>query len=237
MAEVTPAPDVKENSPTVALLFELENICYQGRQVVFDVLKSMLADKEMDLTPVQFSRCCVDTPVEVALPRLLELMERQRISAKKLVPDILQGIRSSLIDNTPASPPALKNLLEKVGAADYRIGAVCDLDAEAAEQLYGRLDIGQSEDGALVTADDEMGTMNAQAWRTAAQRLKAVIPACVALTTSSRSTHAALAAGMRCVVIPDRYTSFQDFGGTDCIMDAFDDTTVDRVLEILAVHP
>ncbi len=237
MAEEVFAPDPIEDLPNIALLFELENICFQGRQVVFDVLKSMLADKDMELTPVQFSRCCVDTPVEVALPHLLELLERQRVSAEKMVPDILQGIRSSLTDNTPASPPALAGLLQKTLAAGYKLGAVSDLDAEAASQLYTRLGIGDVEDAALVTADTEMGTADAQAWKTAARTLGAVIPSCVVLTTSTRSAHAAVAAGMRCVVIPDCYTAFQDFGGTDRIIDTFDDAAGNDILDILAVHP
>ncbi|NQU40888.1 MAG: hypothetical protein HQ523_13130 [Lentisphaerae bacterium] len=229
-------PEEAETTTTVALLFELENVAFQGRRVVFDVLKSMLADKDMDLTPIHFSRCCVDTSVEVALPHLLELMERQRISADKMVPEILQAIRATLIDNTPASPKSLSGLLNKAQAEGYKLGAVSDMDAEAAAQLFARLDVGEPEEGAIMTTEDELGTGDSQAWQNAARALDAVIPSCVAITTSNRAAHAAVSAGMRCVVIPDKYTSFQDFGGSDRILDTLDDAACQEILGMLAEH-
>ncbi len=237
MAKETTAPEETQDTPTIALLFELENLGFQGRQVVFDVLKSVLADKDMKLTPVLFSRCCVDTPVEEGLPQLLELLGHPRVSAEKLVPEILQGIRASLVDNTPKSPAALAGLLKQAQADGYRIGVVSDLDEEAALSLYARLDIGDPEDGAVVAAESETGTADAQAWKSAARAMDALIPSCIVLATSSRSAHAAVAAGMRCIVIPDEYTSFQDFGGTDRILDGLDDGAAKEILDTLAVHP
>ncbi len=234
MADETIAQEKTTQEPTIALLFELENVAFQGRQVVFDVLKSVLADKDMKLTPVLFSRCCVDTPVEEALPQLLELLGHPRVSAEKLVPEILQGIRASLVDNTPASPAALAGLLKTAQEQGYRIGAVSDLDQEAASQLLGRLDI---EDAALISSETDAGTADALAWRSAARTMNALIPSCVAITTSSRASLAAVAAGMRCIAIPDEYTSFQDFGGTDCVLDALDGDAVKTLLDTLAVHP
>ena len=68
MADETTTPEtIEDTTPTIALLFELENIGFQGRQVIYDVLKSVLADKDMALLPVHFSRCCVDKAVESAL--------------------------------------------------------------------------------------------------------------------------------------------------------------------------
>lgn len=237
MADEITAPEETENTPTIALLFELENIGFQGRQVVFDVLKSLLADKDMTLTPVLFSRCCVDTSVEKGLPKLLELLGHPRVSAEKLVPEIMQGIRASLVDNTPKSPAALANLLKQVQAGGYKIGAVSNLDQEAAMQLYAKLDIGDAEEGAVVAAESELSTADSRAWKTAVRAMDALIPSCVVMTTSSRTAHAVVASGMRCIVIPDAYTSFQDFGGTDTILDELDDGGVKVILDTLAVHP
>jgi hypothetical protein len=227
--EITAPEEIQEeqDTPTIALLFELENIGFQGRKVVFDELKSVLADKDMKLTPVLFSRCCVDQPIEKGLPKLLELLGHPRVSAEKLVPEILQGIRASLVDNTPKSPAALAGLLK----------AVSDLDQDAALQLYAKLDIGEPEEGAVVALESDAGTSESKAWKSAARSMEALIPSCVVLTTSSSSSLAAVASGMRCIVIPDDYTSFQDFGGTDTILDALDDGATKAILDTLAVHP
>ncbi|MDP6630345.1 MAG: hypothetical protein QGH42_08145 [Kiritimatiellia bacterium] len=237
--EITAPEEIQEeqDTPTIALLFELENIGFQGRKVVFDVLKSVLADKDMKLTPVLFSRCCVDQPIEKGLPKLLELLGHPRVSAEKLVPEILQGIRASLVDNTPKSPAALAGLLKKALAEGYKIGAVSDLDQDAALQLYAKLDIGEPEEGAVVALESDAGTSESKAWKSAARSMEALIPSCVVLTTSSSSSLAAVASGMRCIVIPDDYTSFQDFGGTDTILDALDDGATKAILDTLAVHP
>ncbi len=237
MAEEITAPEETQDTPTIALLFELENVGFQGRKVVFDVLKSVLADKDMKLTPVLFSRCCVDKSVEEGLPQLLELLGHPRVSSEKLVPEIAQGIRASLVDNTPKSPAALAGLLKQAQADGYRVGVVSDMDLDAATQLYAKLDIGEPEDGAVIASESDTGTTDAQAWKAAARSMDALIPSCVVLTTSSRSTHAAVAAGMRCIVIPDEYTSFQDFGGTDLILDSLDDGSAKDILDTLAVHP
>jgi len=237
MAEEITAPEETEDTPTIALLFELENIGFQGRKVVFDVLKSVLADKDMELTPVLFSRCCVDKSVEEGLPLLLDLLGHPRVSSEKLVPEIVQGIRASLVDNTPKSPAALAGLLKQAQADGYKVGAVSDMDQEAALALYTKLDIGDPEEGAIVSSESDTSTADSQAWKAAARAMDALIPSCVVLTTSSRSAHAAVSAGMRCIVIPDDYTSFQDFGGTDRILDGLDDGATKEILDTLAVHP
>jgi len=237
MADEITAPEETEDTPTIALLFELENVGFQGRQVVFDVLKSVLADKDMKLTPVLFSRCCVDKSVEEGLPQLLELLGHPRVSSEKLIPEIMQGIRASLVDNTPKSPAALAGLLKQAQDDGYKVGAVSDLDQEAALQLYAKLDIGEPEEGTVVAAESEVGTGDSRAWKSAARAMDALIPSCVVLTTSSRAAHAAVASGMRCIVVPDTYTSFQDFGGTDSILDELDDGGAKVILDTLAIHP
>jgi putative hydrolase of the HAD superfamily len=141
------------------------------------------------------------------------------------------------VDNTPKSPAALAGLLNQAQSDGYKIGVVSDMDQDAALQLYAKLDVGEPEEGAVVASDGEAGTADCQAWKSAARAMDALIPSCVVLTTSSRSAHAAVAAGMRCIVIPDDYTSFQDFGGTDLILDGLDDGAAKAILDTLAVHP
>ncbi len=237
MADQTTAPEKNPNTPTIALLFELENLAFQGRQVVFDVLKSVLADKDMKLTPVLFSRCCVGASIAEGLPVLLDLLGHPRVSAEKLLPEIMQGIRASLVDNTPKASATLITLLKQAQSDGYKIGAVSEMDNEAAQTLYAKLDIGEPDSGAIVGTESDTAATDSLAWKAAARAMNAIIPSCIALVTSSRSAHAAVAAGMRCIAIPDAYTSFQDFGGTDGILDVLDEGAAKTILDTLAVHP
>ena len=60
-------------------------------------------------------------------------------------------------------------------------------------------------------------------WLKAAKQSGCDARCCVTLVSSHASCRAALAAGMRCAVVPDSYTSFQDFGGADFVADRWID--------------
>ncbi len=47
------------------------------------------------------------------------------------------------------------------------------------------------------------------------------------------SAKAALSAGMRCVVVPDEFTVFQDFSGADVILDLESEFDPDELLNML----
>ena len=167
----------------------------------------------------------------------LELLGHPRVNAEKLVPEICDGIRASLVDNTPKTPAPFTALLKQVKAQGYPIGVVSDLDAEAAGALYAKLDISEPVDGAIVATEGKPATADPQAWRNGARALQTIVPSCVSLATAGLSAHAAVTAGMRCIALPDQYTGFQDFGGTDTILDTLDNGAAQTVLDTLAIHP
>lgn len=237
MPEEIAVAEESQGTPASALLFELENIAFQGRQIIFDVIQSVLADKDMTLTPVLFSRCCVDKPLDEGLPRLLKLLGHPRVNADKLIPEIREGIRASLVDNTPKIPATLSNLLKTAQDKGYAIGTISELDDEAAVLLYAKLDIGNPDDAAIIASENAPATADPQAWQGAARSMQAIIPSCVVLATGSLSAHAAITAGMRCIALPDTYTGFQDFGGTDMILDNLDNSAAQAIMDTLAVHP
>jgi len=55
-----------------AVVFELEYVAVNGRQVMYDTLKRLLHQKDIDLTPVMFSRYVLDAPVAAYVPVLLK---------------------------------------------------------------------------------------------------------------------------------------------------------------------
>jgi beta-phosphoglucomutase-like phosphatase (HAD superfamily) len=56
---------------------------------------------------------------------------------------------------------------------------------------------------------------------------------CVVIATCSMSSKAAVSSGMRCVVIPDKFTAFQDFGGADYVSDELDEAAIDKAFSLL----
>ena len=73
----------------------------------------------------------------------------------------------------------------------------------------------------------------ADAWLKIAKQLGTKPQLCIVLASRSTACKAALSAGMRCIVIPDQYTSFQDFGGADFVVDEAEPSVVETVLELV----
>jgi beta-phosphoglucomutase-like phosphatase (HAD superfamily) len=74
----------------------------------------------------------------------------------------------------------------------------------------------------------------ADAWEGLARAMSILPGRCVALATSGDACKAALAAGMRCVAVPDRFTAFHDFSGADLVADrGLDDASARRILDLL----
>ena len=55
----------------------------------------------------------------------------------------------------------------------------------------------------------------------------------LAIATSATSCRSALTSGCRVVVVPDEFTSFQDFGGARIIAEKLEDLNLDDALELV----
>jgi len=61
-----------------------------------------------------------------------------------------------------------------------------------------------------------------------------VAPRCaVALVDCALACKSALAVGMRCGVVPDRFTNWQDFGGADLVEDTIPDLKLNDIVALL----
>ena len=212
-----------EEAVQCALLFELENIPVPGRKVMYDVLKSVLGDKGIDLTPVLFSRYCMHASVEVFLPELFEAMGKKSAPDAKLLSDIAQGVKMSLLDGSIKLRSEVKAVIDQAAAADVPIGALTSLDPDTAAQLMKKLGFDQSgvELMSIPVSDRDFPT--ADAWLKIAKQMGTKSQLCMVYASSATACKAGLSAGMRCVAVPDRFTSFQDFGGADFVVEG-DDT-------------
>ena len=105
-----------------AVLVELENVAVKGRQIIFDVLKSVLADKDVKLTPVMFSRYCPQPLAKNFLPDLLDGTGKKRLSEGKLLAEVMQGIKLSLTDGTVKLDPSIKKILKRIDKHGIMMG-------------------------------------------------------------------------------------------------------------------
>ncbi|MBM4144110.1 MAG: HAD family phosphatase [Lentisphaerae bacterium] len=221
-------------TPSRAILFELEHTAAGGRQILFDVLKSALAERGITLSESEFRRHCVGCPVEEAVAALLKASKKTRLSAEKLVAEISEGITLSFAGGSARLDPGMADLIERSRAEGIAPGGLSCIESDAARQLVEKLGLNDSGLVILSRAGTERTFPQPDVWLQLAKTVGVTPTRCLVVVSSGDASRAALAAGMKCVAVPDRYTSFQDFSGADFVCDALKKGEIDRVMEIAA---
>ena len=220
--------------PQSAILFELENIAVDGRQIIYYVLKSILDDKKIAFTPAVFSRYCLRHSARDYLPELLSSKKKSQLSENKLITEINSGIKLSFTDSAVKVDKKLGKILKLASHQNILVGALSGLDEGVARQLGDNLGLASKGVYLLSCSSEDKNYPAADIWLKLAKDMSVLPAMCVALVTNSISCKAALSAGMQCVVMPDKFTSHQDFGGSDYVIDQFDDDAIDKILELLS---
>lgn len=226
---------IEKASPgTTGLLFELENVALGGRTLAFEVLKNLFAERDVKLDRVIFMRHCLSPCPKEYLPKLLEEVDRKRLSADKFVGEIKAAMTECLDDSGVTMAPGLAKLLAKAADRGIARGALTSLPEELAMRLMTRmgLDTAGVHLLALEATGNEFPT--ADAWLKLAKKMGLPRTKCTGLATSAQSCRAALSAGMRCVALPDEFTAFQDFAGADMISDKLEGDAVERAISVAA---
>jgi len=225
--------DADRDEPDRAILFELENVAVKGRQIIYDVLKSVLAAKGVELGPLMFSRYCLHLPVKHFFSDLLKSAEKTRLSADKLLAEITEGIKLSLTDGSLKLDSVLEKILKAAADRNVLAGALSYLDGETSRQLMTKLGLADTGVHLHSSSCQDNDSSGADTWLKLATQVSVPSSRCLVLATSSLSCRAALSAGMRCIVIPDTFTSFQDFGGVDYVLGALSEIAVEDIFALL----
>jgi putative hydrolase of the HAD superfamily len=223
----------QKNVPSRAVLFELENFSIKGRQLVFDLLKKILSEKDIELTLNMFSRYCLHPSVKHFLPMMLKMDGKAKVSEAKLISEVTEAITHSFTGNTLKLESGVARLLKAMEEEKAVVAVLSSLDDETARLLSAKLGLIDRGVTLLSYASQEKSFPSADAWLKLAKRISIAPACCVVVATSSVSCKAALSAGMRCVVVPDKFTAFQDFGGADNVFDDFGDEAIKHIIELL----
>ena len=212
------------------LLVELEGVAFNSRRVAYDVLASIFADRDARLTTTLFAKHCVDThPAAFAAP-LLKSLKKERMSADKLIADLNEGVRLSLLDAGLQPAPGFRDLLEAARKQGLSIGVVSNLDDDTAHTLCEKAGLDPALTPLAANATPWEIAAPANPWRLLTRRLECETGACMALTTSHGACMAAIASTLWCGVLTDEFVAFHDFTGADLILDTLDAASADRLL-------
>ena len=228
-AAVAVVESKKEEQATLAMLVELDNVAIPGRKMVYNILKKLLAERDAELTPMLFMHYCIGCCPKTYLPGLLAVMDKKRLSADKMAAELSQAYAESLVTSNLTAPKSLMKLLGKAKDKGLVIGALSGFDEEVATKLLCKLGFDEFHTH-LMCVPSATEFPSADAWLRLAKKVGVTRARCTALVSSSHSARSALSGGMRCVAVPDEFTSHQDFGGTDMVLAEITDSAINNIM-------
>ncbi len=215
-----------------AVLFELENVVTDGRRVSFEVLRTVLAERDVKLTEPLYARFFTQRGVKQGLPMLLDLLGKARLSEDKLLTAYHEGLVKALSADGLKMLPVFKSTAAGLKEKGFVLGALTGVDKPVAEALLVKA--GAADLGFFVRTipGEEKSGPTVEAWLKLAKNLGAGPAMCIAVTTSATSAKAALSAGMKCVAVLDAFTTGQDYGGADFVVERLEVSLVERIVAL-----
>ena len=196
-------PGGEEPGPLRAVIYDLDGLLIDSEpcweQAEMEVLRSV----GVPLTP---ERCHETTGLRLdeAVAYWAACHPWTGVSHEDVVRRILQRVLALLAERAPLKP-GVRNSLAVVHRAGLRVAVASSSPLALIEGALQRVGL-RSEFEQVVSAEDErFGKPHPGVYLTTAARLGVAPRNCVALEDSVNGVYAAIAAGMRCVAVPERW--------------------------------
>lgn len=221
-----------ESATLAAIIVELDGPLFDVRAPLCDAATAALRKAGSSLKPGQFAQYGLHShPVAVARG-LIEGLDVADLSAEDLAAVLSQKVESFL--QKDAEPSAgLEKLLKVAGQRGIPVAVLTALPEALARAAMDRVGLSSARLFAYDT-EDSSGFPRADIWLRVAKGMGKAARFCVAVTSSQVSAKSALSSGMRCIVVPDAFTSCHDFSGADVVLDSWDDMSAAEMLDIVA---
>lgn len=208
--------------PPWGMLVELEGTAVPTRAVMYAAAAEALKKDHSGFGPSQFIAHGLHAVPAQMTEDLAKHLKLKPAGREKL----LQAVHAALaahFTNSPVLAPGLDRLLDACAAVDAKIAVLSWQPEREARALAERVGLLKWKPALLSFSEVHHEFPGPDTYLRGLKPLGATPHRAIALVTSRPSSHAALAAGMRCAVVPDEYTGFQDFSGADWVADAWTD--------------
>ncbi len=223
---------IEQEQVSSAILFELENISFEGREVMYGVIEKTLATKGITIKPFAFSRYALNVSLTQFIEAIVEV-NKKRLDVAKLVTEIEGKLGKALLKKVSVANGDLKKMIKLADKNGVAVGALSVLEDATAKEMLEKLGVGEVTENLLCSNHRDRCCQSADAWLKLAKNMAIPASKCLVLATCRASCKSALKAGMRCVVIPDDFTSFQDFGGADMVATDLSSNVVTEIFKLL----
>ncbi len=225
--------EAKPKSP-YALLVELEGAAVHARQAEYEALRSVLKDQKLEVPKSLFIRHCLNARPSAYVPALLDALGGKKQEVDDLVKEVKSGVTMYLSSPEATLNPIAEHLLAEAHKRHMEVALLTGEKESVAKSLVGRWG---GDHGRIKVFTYEPGSRpfpRADVWLKMAKSIARTPRQCIALAGSSYSAKTALSAGMPCIALADEFTAFQDFGGTDTVLDADTEFDAAELLEVIA---
>ncbi|NLX25791.1 MAG: hypothetical protein GXY61_07510 [Lentisphaerae bacterium] len=216
---------------THALIFELEYVAAKVRGVEFEAIKSAVASKGVELTPVLFSRSGMSPLHRQVITDVLTLSDKRSDAIEKAVAEVDKTV-AAYCENEAELDAGLLKLIKAAQERGVRVATFTALSKELAVKLMSRLGLDKMGVELIVPEEVKESFPRADDWLKMLKQSNKDHVTLVAVVSSQVACKGALTAGASCIVVPDEYTAFQDFGGAMMVLDSLSNEKPDTILDL-----
>lgn len=216
---------------THALIFELEFAATNGRKIMFEALQQAMTTKNVELTPIMFSRTEMSPLSRAAIRDILDAEGKRADAIEKAVAEVDKKI-AEFCNNEAELDKGMAKLIAETQKKGIPVLAFSAWPEPVAKALMNRL--GLTELGVELIIPDEVRDSfpRADSWLKMLKKCDKEDATLVAVVTSQTACKGALTAGAACIAVPDEFTSFQDFGGAKMVLDSLSDVKPSEILDL-----
>ena len=232
--ETQPQPHAP--APIYAVLFQLEDLAVNGRKIAYDVLKKALGEQKIDLSVPVFSRYCVSSTPQTYIPAMMEPLGIRKISAEKLVDHVTTAIAEQAMSSGIKLNPGLGKILQLAHERNFVIGVISTWSEEVGQSLLAKLGLNDLGARLFSFKDVNRAFPSADIWLKTAKAISIKARRCLVVGGSMAACKSAMSADLRCVAVPDDFTSFQDYSGADLILGSLDEMSAREIVNTVFPH-
>lgn len=202
---------------------ELEPVMVATRHLLVDAVSEALAGHNLTLDRALFRRCCLGARSEAIAARLAAALPDAGLDPDALAGAIDTAYHAKLTNGSAKVSETFQQVLKAMGNTPVRIAALTSLPEDVATAVLTSVGLAAQGVRLHVEPDPDPGFPGPDAWLKVCRSESKSVRSCIAVTATQDACKAALAAGMRCVAVPDDDTAHHDFGGADAVLEGDDE--------------
>jgi putative hydrolase of the HAD superfamily len=213
------------------LLFELEGAAIDGRSKLFEAAKPVFQKAGIKLNDRLFARFCTHGSTSGIIHKMVEELGNGKLDEQSVA-----TIISSYHDNMKGSihvHPLFTSILKETSKRGIQATAISILPEEIGNAILEKSGLAAQGVTLHSFAETERHFPRVDCWMKVCRQVTKSPRTCISVAGTRDSGKSALSSGMRCIIVPDQFTSYQDFSGADAVLDSAEDYSLSELIDTL----